>query len=208
MAKAHWRFRYRTDRKAEMGIGTMIIFIAMVIVAAVASTLLISTAALVQQQAQETGRLAIADVSTGFKVINLQGDRMNFTSGSTLNDTISMIEVKLELEAGSPAINMSQVVIEITDGTSDADLNFSDTDTSATLFNVTILRDPDNTYSGSHPIVSSGGLIKVRIDAAAVGLDLKTQAHLVMKIIPKHGVPTYETFDTPSVYADRYVPLE
>jgi flagellin FlaB len=191
-----------------MGIGTMIIFIAMVIVAAVAATLLISTASLVQQQAQETGRLAIADVSTGFKVINIQGDRLDFTSGSTLNDTISMIEVKLELESGSPAINMSQVVIEITDGTSDADLNFSDTDASATMFNVTNLRDPDNTFNQTHPIVSSGGLIKVRIDAAAIGLNLKTQAHIQMKIIPKHGVPTYETFDTPSVYANRYVPLE
>ncbi len=213
MAKAHWKFGYRKDRKAEMGIGTMIIFIAMVIVAAVAATLLISTASWVQQQAQETGRLAIADVSTGFKVVNIQGDRTEAGLGQVSSPTIQVIEIKLELESGSPAINLSQVIIEITDGTTDADLNFSSApsiDTmgdNSTQFIVEELRDPDGTYSADSPIVSSGGLIKVLIDGGSVGLDLSTQAHLYIKIIPKHGVPTYEVLETPSVYVDRYIQL-
>jgi flagellin FlaB len=167
--------------------------------------LLISTASIVQQQAQETGKQAIADVSTGFKVINIQGDRKD-PNNANLNDTLSAVDVKLELEAGSPAINMSQVIIEVTDGTVDATLNYSAT-ADSTDFSVEMLRDPEGTYSAAHPIVSGGGLVKVHIDAAAVGLTLGTQKTMEIKIIPKHGVPTYETFETPSVFATRYVTL-
>jgi len=200
-------FGYRKDRKAEMGIGTMIIFIAMVIVAAVAATLLISTAAQIQQQAQQTGQIAIADVSTGFKVVNLQGDQEN-ASVTNVSGAILSIDVKLELEAGSPDINMTQVVIEITDMTTDATLDFSSTAADATHYTVTNLRDPTGTYSATAPIVSGGGLIKVYIDTSAAGLVLGTQTHVEMKIIPKHGTPTFETFDTPAVYATRYITLE
>ena len=209
---ANRRFGYRKNKKAEMGIGTMIIFIAMVIVAAVAATLLISTASQVAQQAQQTGTQAIADVSTGFKVVNIQGDRLNpgapVTDPLTLNDTLTFVDVKLELEAGSPAINMSQVIIEVTDGAVDANLNYSTGIPDATHFNVTMLRDPEGTYSAAHPIVSGGGLVKIHIDAAIALLNLTTQKTMEIKIIPKHGVPTYETFETPAVYATRYITLE
>jgi flagellin FlaB len=46
--------KMRNDKRAEMGVGTMIIFIAMVLVAAVAASVLISTANTVREQ--EIGR--------------------------------------------------------------------------------------------------------------------------------------------------------
>jgi len=61
------------EKEGDMGIGTMIIFIAMVLVAAVAASLLISTAGSLNQQAQETGRLAQQDVSSGFVVTQVVG---------------------------------------------------------------------------------------------------------------------------------------
>jgi len=199
---ANRRFGYRKNRKADMGIGTMIIFIAMVIVAAVAATLLISTASLVQQQAQHTGEVALADVSTGFQVVNIQGDQGNPVSGA-----IQSIDMKLELQAGSPDINMTQVVIEITDMNVDATLDFDATTADATHYTVENLRDPTGTYSATAPIVSGGGLIKVHIDSHSLGMDLGTQSHVEIKIIPKHGVPTFETFDTPAVYATEFITL-
>jgi flagellin FlaB len=63
----------KKNKRAEMGVGTMIIFIAMVLVAAVAASVLISTANTVREQAQQTGDQAINGVATGFLVQDVIG---------------------------------------------------------------------------------------------------------------------------------------
>jgi len=70
------RIRPHAERKGEMGIGTMILFIAMVLVAAIAAALLITTASQLNQRAQETGSIAEQEVSTGMIMRNIQGDRL------------------------------------------------------------------------------------------------------------------------------------
>lgn len=66
-------YRSKKDEEGDMGIGTMILFIAMVLVAAVAAALLISTAGELNQQAQETGRLSQQEISSGFIVVEAFG---------------------------------------------------------------------------------------------------------------------------------------
>ncbi len=66
-------YRNKKDEEGDMGIGTMILFIAMVLVAAVAAALLISTAGELNQQAQETGRLSQQEISSGFIVAETFG---------------------------------------------------------------------------------------------------------------------------------------
>ena len=65
--------RMKNNDEGDMGIGTMILFIAMVLVAAVAAALLISTAGELNQQAQETGRLSQQEISSGFIVAETIG---------------------------------------------------------------------------------------------------------------------------------------
>ena len=67
------RTSWKKDKRAEMGVGTMIIFIAMVLVAAVAASVLISTANKVSEQAQNTGDQAINNVASGFVVQDVTG---------------------------------------------------------------------------------------------------------------------------------------
>jgi len=66
-----------SDERAEIGTGTLIMFIAMILTTTVTGTILITTAFKMEQQAQHTGDVAIVDVSTGFKIINIAGDRVN-----------------------------------------------------------------------------------------------------------------------------------
>jgi len=217
MDKRRIKAKMRENEKGEMGVGTLIVFIAMIIVAAVAATVLITTAYSMQQQAEHTGKIAIADVATGFKVINVAGDR--YDPGDNWNGNaqiLEVIEVKIGLMAGSPDINVSDVIIEISDGNVDVTLTHVDTgqaaeynDTaSATEFTVRPLRDmrPLN-VTKTYARMTSGDVALLYIDANATGLRLWTQTTCSIKIIPKHGVPTLDRFTTPAVYTKRYVTL-
>ena len=57
--------------KGEMGVGTLIIFIAVILVAAVAAAVLISTAGSLQQRALVTGGQAEQGVSTGAEAVSV-----------------------------------------------------------------------------------------------------------------------------------------
>jgi flagellin FlaB len=196
----------------------------MVLVAAVAATVLITTAGNLQQQAEETGRQAEQEVASGFTVVNVMGDRSVDGNGGATQSNIEFLQIKMRLYAGSPAINMEDVVIEITDGTK-ANLNLTSTDIDvsdsqfaalcdADTYVAQNIRDPDGFYgdgasASADAIVSQGTLLKVVIslDSADTNMELAAQEHLSIKIIPKHGTPTYCYVTAPDVFQGRNVDL-
>jgi len=72
------------DEEGDIGIGTLIIFIAIVLVAAIAASLILYAAALLQQQAQKTVDEAVSDVSGGIVIVNVAGDRNPDGADSTI----------------------------------------------------------------------------------------------------------------------------
>jgi archaeal flagellin FlaB len=97
--------RMGIDKQGEMGVGTMIVFIAVVLVAAVAATVLISTSNMVREQASQTGADAIASASTGFN--------LEFVTGDVTGNAVTDLHVVLRLAAGSQNISMDNVVVSM-----------------------------------------------------------------------------------------------
>ncbi len=205
-----------SDEQGEFGIGSLIIFIAMVIVAAVTATLLINTAYQLQQQAQETSQEALQDVSTGVKIISMGGYRYNATWGTTApyRNTIDWITIKITPIAGSPPVNISALVIMVSDGYLSTSLVYSPTLTfspttspppsSAGVFGAQMIRDMPPESKGT---LTQGDIAELYFNATAAGLNLEPQTQLTIRIVPKHGVPAVEMINTPSPYLSRYVEL-
>lgn len=86
-----------------MGIGTLIVFIAMVLVAAIAAGVLINTAGLLQAQAQQTGAEATSEVSDILEIGTIVGE-----ASTTSPANITVINASLKLGAGADPINASE----------------------------------------------------------------------------------------------------
>ena len=127
--KANKKILIRKDTRAQVGIGTLIIFIAMVLVAAVAAAVLIQTSGVLQQKAQSTGKQATQEVSSNLMVKNIEGVRAK-NSATDMSSTVDLLKLKVGLNVGSSPVDVNQVIISITDGTTANNLVYAGNDKS------------------------------------------------------------------------------
>lgn len=204
--------RFIADRRAESGMGALLVFIASILVAAVAAGVIIQTTYMAQQSAQNVATNAISEVSSGLKILGLVGDRYNSSTG-TLDTKINYLLLDMTVLSGSDPIDLRKLIIEITDGSSLATLVWGGIETSsttpivadATHFSVKLIRNSSGTFSVTEPIIYRGDIVRIYINATAAGLNLTTQTRLQIKIIPQPGIPSLVDTWTPDVYIGRYI---
>lgn len=115
-----------TIERGQVGIGTLIVFIALVLVAAIAAGVLINTAGFLQSQAESTGQESTEQVSNNINVFSATG------TDSDGSDTIDTINLTVGKSPGSGSINLSSVEVQWVNGQSAV----LQSDSSTTGFNI------------------------------------------------------------------------
>ena len=97
--------------KSQFGLTTLIIFIALIVTAAVAAGVIIYTTQTMQQQALQTGAQAKQRVSTGLEVVRVLGYQFD-TNTQTLDPKLQQVTVVaplMRLMSGSNPINFNDI---------------------------------------------------------------------------------------------------
>jgi flagellin FlaB len=114
-----------SEERGQVGIGTLIVFIALVLVAAIAAGVLINTAGFLQTQAQSTGEESTEQVSTNIVFLSTTGEVATNTNGDPVG--VSNMSTTVQLGPGSSAIDLNASTISIfTDAGFSAELDGTD----------------------------------------------------------------------------------
>lgn len=211
--------RILKENKGSIGIGAMIVFIAMVLVAGIAASVLIQTSTTLESRALATGRETTVEVSTGVHVVGISG---NNSSG-----VIQHLAIMIRTRAGSEEIDLAQTVIEISNSTTKNFLTYDDSTciladwingtifndsnypADATHFTVIVLEDADGSCSSPNSaVINSGDYVIIGVNTQQCFNGLTPRQDIWGLVIPEDGSPGVIHFRCPSSFTEDVIELQ
>ncbi|MFH1013574.1 MAG: archaellin/type IV pilin N-terminal domain-containing protein [Thermoplasmatota archaeon] len=210
--------RLISDRKddAAIGIGTMIIFIAMILIAGIAASVLIQTMDQLQSQAMRTGQDVIGDVSTGI--------RINQISGKVDSSKISNLAIMISPILSMSHVDLSSVIISLSDTNTEvflsynpncyapsADLGlFNSINTSmlqSNEFGLIVIRDTDASCTQYTPTINEEDIIVIMVNTTSCFSGIAGRTEVYGRITPEQGISAVISFTVPSVLLSVIIDL-
>ena len=179
-----------------MGVGTLIIFISLLLVAAVAAGVLIQTSGSLQQQALSTGAQATGQISTN--AVALEVSATDGTSRSVNNFTMIM-----KLAPGSNPIQLSSTTLSAATSNTSQSFTYNQTATEGTTSNfaVNYIQTGENHQEG---VLVRGDVIEVNF---LTQREVFESESIRLNFIPQIGTSTLVQFSLPDVMSTQRVYL-
>lgn len=189
----------QSNTKAEMGVGTLIIFIAILLVAAVAAGVIIQTAGSLQQQALATGGASKADIGTAIRLATAYG--VDGRDGA-----LELMFGVVKLTPGSDPMKLSDVTLILGTQNHTVRYTFSGNESfsvnnSTGTFGIEYLQN--NTHH-RYGVIQSGELVSITFQPASPLLEGE-EIHI--SFIPRIGLAQQLKTHIPYVMTTRRVAL-
>jgi flagellin FlaB len=220
----HQKRKLSHEDHAAIGIGTLIVFIAMILVAAVAASVIIQTSETLQNRANAVGKQTIREVSSGMKIVDLTG----YTDADKTK--IEYLAITIRPRAGSYDLDLNETLVYLqhdnltvlslcfgngTDGVTNSvssdgifhTLNHSVL--SSINYGVIAIRDQDSSITNSYGI-GTNDLAIVIINLSAAFSDtggLEPSDEFYGRLVPEVGSAGIFMVSAPNAFDQRVVEL-
>ena len=206
-----------SNEYASIGIGSLIIFIAMIVTAGVTASVIFQTMDSMQQQALSTSQETIQDISTGL--------RINYISGYVNNSLITQMIFFVETIAGSDPVNLAETTVQLSDSETSSILHYDNTTFSSSVSNglfgtvnstnisniefcVLVIRDSDSSCTESIPVINANDLVAILVNTTNCFNGIGKSVSVSGKIMPEQGISGIIEFTSPSTYTTTIVDLK
>ena len=211
----------------SIGIGAMIVFIAMVLVAGIAASVLIQTSTRLESQAMTTGQETTEEVSSGIAVFDITGYSQAYATGRDMD----LMAITVRPRAGSSDIDLLttylemsdtdyKVVLTYTNGGSDWNDSSTGVDNlfgvacfpaAANRFGLCVLEDADDSCAQATPIINRGDKVVLCINvtycfSATGGIDARKD--IWGAVVPEQGSPGVISFRAPATFSQFVFDLQ
>ena len=183
----------KRESRGTTGIGMLIVFIAVIVVSAVAAAVLIGAGGSLEQRSLATMKGTEQEVASGLSVYSIIG------SDGSIDGTLNNLEMLVRLRPGSDPISLNSTVITIDSRASFQTLRYLESIGGSGNYSVYYLRRGGSALSG---YINTG-------DSAVINISLSTpigpDEKLMIQIIPAQGGVRRIGFTTPNVLVDKRV---
>ncbi len=223
------RRNINNDNEAMVGIGTLIVFIAMILVAAVAASVLINTGETLQSRAKSVGLSTIQEVSGGIAIEQVTGytdanrsiiQYLAFTvrprAGSKYIDlslcTLTVLHENLTIlklnESLVQTVNLDNKSVFYTPVESGSSYTILD-NTSNIYFGVIAIHDPDGSITRTYGMNSGDrAILLVNLTAIIDTGGLLPRETVLGSLSPEIGIKSEYDISVPSVFSMRIIKLD
>ncbi|MCD6411466.1 MAG: flagellin [Thermoplasmata archaeon] len=214
------RREIRRDERAFVGIGTLIVFIAIILVAAVAASVLIRTGENLQQRANKVGLQTTREVSSGLVITDVTG----YTDENKTH--ITHLALVVRPRAGSQDIDLRHTVLYIQYDrlailSYSEDLGYTaprvsekgvfhtlNVTLNATTYGVIVIHDADESICRNHGMnIGDSAMIIVNLSASFNSSGLPPRGSISGKLVPEIGAPGTFSVVAPCVFTTRVIDL-
>lgn len=187
------------DDRGQVGIGTLIVFIAMVLVAAIAAGVLINTAGVLQSQASDTGSETQEAVANQIEVVH--------ASGNVTGDHVDILNLTIMKSAGSNAIDLTAMTVQYSSSRTDKTLvhnSGSGTVDGGDAFGTENVAGDDG---DADSLISTDDRVKLTVNASAVEDNggLKGGSSATLALVDQSGAEFTYGVSIPSTFGNKEV---
>ena len=225
----HKKKLLKLDEEAMVGIGTLIIFIAMVLIAAVAASVLITTSETLQSRAKAVGTQTIREVSAGIAIEEVTGYTdvaqtrieylaltvrpragskdigLGLCTLSVLYDNLTILTLNESAVEHVNTDNKTVFYTPVDPGSSESIINA----TSNIKFGVIAIHDPDSSITNTFGMNSGDRcVIIINLSAIIEGGGLPAREGVSGTLVPEIGIKSQYDFSAPAVFSRRIVKLD